>query len=148
MIDRYRGALSVKRLCALYGVSRSGYYAWKNRTPSSRRQHDEHLKAAITEAHQGYCRSYGAPRMHRLLRNRGLVCSRRRINRLMRELGIDASTTGLYQWSPGQHAFYSSTGNALDDAGSTTGTGQQWAGDFTCLKARQGWLYLAVVMDL
>lgn len=138
----------MKRLCALYEVSRSGYYAWKNRRPSHRRQYDLRLMAAIREMHQGYCRAYGAPRMHRLLKQKGFECSRRRVNRLMREMGIEASTTGLYQWRPGQHAFYSSTGNQLSDAGQPTSVGQHWAGDFTYLKTRQGWLYLAVVMDL
>lgn len=138
----------MKRLCVLYGVSRSGYYAWKNRPPSRRRQYDLQLMSAIKESHQGYCRAYGAPRLHQVLRAKGLLCSRRRINRLMREMGIEASTTGLYQWRPGQHAFYSSTGNQLRGAPAASSPGQQWAGDFTYLKTRHGWLYLAVVMDL
>lgn len=138
----------MRRLCALYGVSRSGYYAWKNRALSAHQQHDSVLKGAIVDLHQGYCRAYGAPRVHRLLREKGFSCSRRRINRLMRELGIEASTTGLYQWKPGQHAFYSATGNQLRGSESPTGPGQQWAGDFTYLKTRRGWLYFAVVMDL
>jgi transposase InsO family protein len=66
----------------------------------------------------------------------------------MREMGVAASTTGLYQWRPGQHAFYSSTGNQLAQCADPTGPGQQWVGDFTYLKTRQGWLYLAVVLDL
>lgn len=132
----------------LYGVSRSGYYAWKSRPESSHRRQDRALKSAITELHQGYCRAYGAPRVHRALRDRGFVCSRRRVNRLMRELGIKASTTGLYQWRPGQHAFYAATGNRLRDQATATGPGQQWAGDFTYLRTRRGWLYFAVVLDL
>lgn len=106
------------------------------------------LKASLREAHQGHRKAYGAPRMHRYLRQQGLACSVRRINRLMRELGIKASTTGLYAWRPGQHELYSSTGNQLSEAGKATATRAQWAGDFTYIKTHSGWLYHAVVMDL
>lgn len=86
--------------------------------------------------------------MHHELLNRGYTCSRRRINRLMREMRIKASTTGLYAWRPGQHEFYSSAGNQLKEAAQVTQTGKQWAGDFTYIKTKTGWLYHAIVMDL
>ncbi|WP_416141007.1 IS3 family transposase [Marinimicrobium sp. C6131] len=96
----------MRKLCDLYGVSASGYYAWKCRPESVRDQHDQVLKAAIRTAHQGLRRAYGTPRLHSYLRQQGLACSVRRVNRLMREMGIKASTTGLYAWRPGQHDFY------------------------------------------
>jgi transposase InsO family protein len=86
--------------------------------------------------------------MHQELRQRGYACSRRRVNRLMRELEIKATTVGLYAWRPGQHAFYSSTGNQLAQLQSPSQAGEQWVGDFTYLRARSGWLYHAVVLDL
>lgn len=138
----------MRRHCEVLGVSRSGYYARQSRAESERRRADEQLKASIRELHQGFRRAYGAPRVHASLRQRGIACSRRRINRLMREMGIEASTTGLYQWRPGQHAFYSDTGNQLRACDAPTGPGQQWASDFTYIKARSGWIYLAVVLDL
>jgi transposase InsO family protein len=129
-------------------VSRSGYYAWRNRLESAHAQHDMVLKAAITELHQGYYRAYGAARVHRALRQKGFICSRRRINRLMRELNIKASTTGLYNWRPGQHEFYSSTGNQLAKCDAPTSVGEQWVGDFTYIKTKKGWFYHAVVLDV
>lgn len=102
----------------------------------------------IGELHQGYRRSYGAARLHHTLRQNGYPCSRRRINRLMRELGIKASSTGLYAWRPGQHEFYSATGNQLKHEAAATSPGVQWAGDYTYIKTRHGWLYHAVVLDL
>lgn len=66
----------------------------------------------------------------------------------MRELGIRASTTGLYAWRPGQHVFYSCTGNQLKHAAQAESPGIHWAGDFTYIKTRSGWLYHAVVLDL
>lgn len=102
----------------------------------------------ITELHQGFRRAYGAARMHCELVRRGHPCSRRRVNRLMREMGVKASTTGLYAWRPGQHEFYSSTGNQLKEEALADKTGCQWAGDFTYIKTKIGWLFHAVVLDL
>ena len=143
-----RDRLGTRRLCELMGVSRSGFYAWLTRPASAHRQHDERLKAAIRELHQGFRRAYGAARVHQALRQNGLSCSRRRINRLMREMGIKAASTGLYTWQPGRQAFYSATGNHLKLAGEPDAVGEQWAGDFTYIKTRSGWLYCAVVIDL
>ena len=115
---------------------------------SNHRQHDLRLVDAIKELHQGFRRSYGAARVHKELSRNGFSCSRRRINRLMREMQIKASTTGLYAWRPGQHEFYSSTGNQLKTENKPDQPGIQWAGDFTYIKTRAGWLFHAVVMDL
>ena len=129
-------------------MSRSGYYAWRTRPVSNHKRFDQKLLKLITDLHQGHRRSYGAARMHRELVNRGYSCSRRRVNRLMRENKIKASTHKLYSWRPGHHAFYSSTGNQLKDADSPKESGIQWAGDFTYIKTKTGWLYHAVVLDL
>ena len=102
----------------------------------------------IKELHQGYRRAYGAARIHQLLRQKGYSCSRRRVNRLMREMGIKASTTGLYMWCPGRHEFYTAAGNQLARLDKPESTGEQWAGDFTYLKSDQGWFFLAVIIDL
>ena len=138
----------MKRLCKLYGVSPSGYYAWRDRPASQREQEDAHLSQVIVELHQGFRRSYGSRRLHQSLRQKGFSCSVRRVNRLMKALDIKPSTTGLYAWQPGRQAFYDSTGNKLADAGHPAGTGEQWGGDYTYINTRRGYLYFAVVMDL
>jgi transposase InsO family protein len=115
---------------------------------SAHKHYDESLKGVIKEYHQGFRRCYGSTRLHRELRRNGYACSRRRINRLMREMGIKASTTGLYAWRPGHHEFYSSTGNQLKHADQPARTGTHWAGDFTYIKTQTGWLYHAVILDL
>lgn len=148
LIERTRDGRNIEQLCRLYGVTRQGYYAWRNRPPSVRAQHDENLKQAIVELHQGFRRAYGAPRLHHSLRQKGLSCSIRRVNRLMKVLGIKASTTGLYQWHPGIGQHYSSTGNHLADSAPARNVDVQWAGDFTYVHTGKGWLYHAVVMDL
>lgn len=147
-IEKNRHLHNVVRLCKLLDVSRSGYYAWRTRPISAHRQYDQQLMKLIQELHQGYQRAYGAARLHQLLRQKGYLCSRRRVNRLMRELKIKASTTGLYAWRPGQHEFYSATGNQLAKQDKAMGPGEQWAGDFTYIKTAHGWFYHAVVLDL
>lgn len=140
--------MSVKRLCQVYGVSRSGYYAWRDRPRSLRAQEDERLGEAMVELHQGFRRSYGARRLHRALRQKGYDCSVRRVARLMKSLEITASSKGLYNWQPGRQAFFASTKNKLAEAGTAEQAGTQWAGDFTYISTKRGYLYLAVVMDL
>ncbi len=129
-------------------MSTSGFYAWRDRPDSDHRQTDLKLMGLIKELHQGFKRTYGAARVHQELVKSGHPCSRRRINRLMRVLGIKASTRGLYSWSPGRKSFYSSTGNQLKEAGDAAQTDVQWAGDFTYLKTKTGVLYHAVILDL
>lgn len=147
-IEKNREYYKVRRLCQLLDVSASGYYAWIARPMSAHRQYDNQLKVLIKDLHQGFRRCYGAARVHQVLTQKGHACSRRRVNRLMRELGIKSSTTGLYAWRPGQHEFYSCTGNQLKDAPDAEKPGSHWAGDFTYIKTRTGWLYHAVVLDL
>jgi putative transposase len=147
-IEKNRQFHKVCQLCDLLGVSRSGYYAWRDRPVSQHRQYDMVLMKLIKELHRGYRRVYGAARKHQELRQRGYSCSRRRVNRLMRELGIKASTTGLYAWRPGQHEFYSSTGNQLSQMDYPTQSGEQWVSDFTYIRTRTGWIYHAAVLDL
>lgn len=132
----------------MLGVSRSGFYAWQSRPTSDHKKYDVVLKEVITELHQGYKRNYGAPRMHQELKRKGYICSIRRVNRLMREMNIKVSTAGLYAWRPGQHEFYSSTGNQRKGLDAPASTGEQWAGDFTYIRTHTGWIYHAVVIDL
>lgn len=132
----------------MLGVSKSGFYAWSNRPDSDRRHYDLQLMEVIRGLNTGYRRAYGAARWHRELIRRGHPCSRRRINRLMKEMSIKASTTGLYVFNPGKHEFYSATGNQLKKAGPPQKLGTQWAGDFTYIKTSKALLFHAVVMDI
>ena len=132
----------------MYGVSTSGFYGWLGRPISKHRAYDLKLMDALKEIHQGFRRAYGAPRLHQALRQKGYSCSVRRIRRLMRELDMKACTTGLYTWTPGKFAFYSSAGNQLAKAEEAKEIGVQWAGDFTYIRTQVGWLYHAVILDL
>jgi len=133
-------------MCGLYGVSASGFYAWRERPKSRRSEEDERLVQKIRAAHRESRETYGSPRVHAVLRRSGAAVGRRRIERLMRENGIAACSARQYRRLPGLGRFYSSVGNRVH-AISVTRPDQVWVGDVTYLKVNGAWRYLATVMD-
>ena len=134
------------RICALYGVTPPGYYAWRCRGESTHRRRDRSLLGLIQVIFAKSRGTYGSPRIHRALRAAGTWISRRRVERLMREAGLRARATRLYRAIPGLHAFFTSIPNRqLHHV--PTGSDQVWVGDITYLKIGGAWRYLAVVMD-
>ena len=136
----------MRRLCALYGVTRAGYYAWRGRGESPRRGQDRGVLSTIRAVFDGSRGTYGSPRIHQALRAAGTRISRRRVERLMREGGLRARAAKLYRAIPGLHAFFTSVPNRQLDR-LTTSPDQVWVGDITYLKVGHTWRYLAVVMD-
>jgi putative transposase len=136
----------LKRMCALYGVTRVGYYAWRHRGESARRGQDRGLLSRIRPLFETSRGTYGSPRIHQALRAAGTRVSRRRVERLMREAGLRARTVKLYRRIPGLHGFFTSIPNRQLDR-LATGPDQVWVGDITYLKVGGAWRYLAVVMD-
>lgn len=134
-------------LCRHLGVSPSGFYGWRDRGPSDRALEDEALVEAIRVVHVGHKRNYGAPRVHKALRNQNVKCSRRRVNRLMKANGIEST---YHASRPGRRSggFAEIADNVLADSPKATAAGQQWAGDMTYLKTAQGPIYMAAVLDL
>ncbi len=136
----------MRRICALYGVTRVGYYAWQRRGESARRGQERGLLSQIRTLFETGRGTYGSPRVHQALRAAGTRVSRRRVARLMREAGLRARAVRLYRRIPGLHGFFTSIPNRqLDHL--ATGPDQVWVGDITYLKVGGAWRYLAVVMD-
>jgi putative transposase len=133
-------------MCRLYGVSASGYYAWRGRGPSARSRSDGVLLAKIRHAHEDSRHTYGSPRVHAALRREGERIGRRRIERLMQQNGIRGRCSELYRRTPGTQRFFCSVGNRVIDR-ELSGPDQVWVGDVTYLKVRGEWRYLATVMD-
>ena len=88
LIDAKRAQHPVSLLCGVLGVSRAGYYAWKDRSPSPRAMRDVQLSEQIAEIHAESQGTYGWPRVHAELRHRGVRASRKRVARLMRRAGL------------------------------------------------------------
>lgn len=139
----------VKRMCRMLSVKRSGYYAWRKRMPSTREQANQALLELIAAEHQRSRKTYGSPRLHVVLRRKGVVCGHNRVARLMRLHGIAALTRRRYrpgttQRQPGAIP----APNWLNQDFSATVPNQKWVSDFTYIETSEGWLYLAVVLDL
>ncbi len=133
-------------LCALYDVSTSGFYAWRKRPRSQRSLEDEQLLVEIREAHALGLQTYGSPRVHEVLLQKGRRVGRRRIERLMRENGIRGCSADQYRRTPGLDRFFGVIGNKVKSM-TVTGINQVWVSDVTYLKVNDEWRYLSVVMD-
>lgn len=136
-------------LCATLGVSRSGYHAWRTRKPSARRQTNALLLEEIQQLREGPERCYGSPRLTRELQSRGHPCSENRIARLMRQHGLQAQAPPRFvpRTTDSNHNLPIAP-NRLAERALPEGPNQVWLQDFTYVPTAQGWLYLALVLDL
>jgi len=148
LIDVAKKEFPVQRLCKMLGVSQSGYFAWKDR-PASRRQHDDMvLLAYVRSAFALSNGTYGSPRMMHELRDHGLQVGRRRTARLMRDNGLKARQKRRFKRTTDSEHAWPVAPNLLDQDFAATGLNQKWGVDISYVWTREGWLYLAVVIDL
>ncbi|MGE7207818.1 IS3 family transposase [Sphingomonas sp. NPDC019816] len=148
LIDRARKDFPVHRLCQVLGVSQSGYFAWKDR-PASRRQRDDMVMLAHVRS--GFALSngtYGSPRMTRELQDDGFAIGRRRTARLMRENGLRARQKRRFKRTTDSEHAWPIAPNIIDQDFTATAPNQKWGVDISYVWTREGWLYLAVVIDL
>jgi putative transposase len=139
----------VRMLCGLLGVSRSGYYEWRDRGPSRRQQEDARLAPQIEAVFIEKRRTYGRVRLTHELRARGQVCGQRRVRRLMRAKGLCARPRRRYrpQTTDSRHD-HPIAPNLLAQRPPPSRADTVWVSDLTYLPTTSGWLFLAVVLDL
>jgi putative transposase len=135
-------------MCRVLGVSHSGFYDWFERPPSARDQENERLLKSIRLSHQASDGTYGSPRVFRDLLDAGHACSENRVARLMKAAGLKARHRRRQK--PGQvdDVVHSIAPNLLDRQFEATAPNQKWAADFTYVWTNEGWLFVAVVLDL
>jgi putative transposase len=149
-IARYRDELPVRLLCQWMRVSRAGFYAWLERPTSSRVQANQRLRLEIRAAHAASAQRYGAPKVHAELRAQGVSCGHNRVARLMREDGLRAKRSRRFRITTRSDHRFARPTNVLARRFATTSweRDRAWAADITYLETRDGWLYLAVILDL
>ena len=144
----HRQEFRLRSLCRVLGVSRSGFYAWEGRPAPRREQRNEALLLHIRAAYERGRRAYGAPRVHQELAQRGIPCGRHRIARLMRREGIIACTERHFRWTATPRSELPAAPNRLQRQFWASAPNRRWISDITSLRTGQGWLHLAIVLDL
>lgn len=147
-IDTWKKIWSVEFLCRVLQVSSRGFRAWKTRPISQTQRDDMVLLAHIREQHRLSLQNYGRPRITEELQELGLNVGHRRVGRLMRENGIKVVRTRKHKVTTDSNHRFNIAPNLLDQDFSATGPNQKWAGDISYIWTNEGWLYLAVVIDL
>lgn len=148
-ITAHEGVFRVKKMCNTLGVKRSGYYAWRKRTPSPRKQENQRLVEQIKKEYQKSRRTYGSPRIHAALQRSGVTCGKHRVARLMRQNGIIALRSPKRRPVTTQRqAGALAAPNLLRQDFSTSAPNLKWVSDITYIDTQEGWLYLASVLDL
>jgi len=144
MSDEY----PIKRLCAVFAVSRSGYYAWSQAPVSARRRRDHELRAKIALVHRQFRQTYGSPRVTIELQTQGEQVGRHRVARLMREDGLSGRQKPRYRVRTTDSAHsHPIAPNRLATLPAPTKPNQVWVTDLTYVPTDEGWLYVAGVLD-
>ncbi len=150
-IASHKGELPVRLMCDLLSVSSSGYYASLSRLPGPRSRENQRLKLEIRAAHAESRQRYGAPKIHAALRRRGISCGHNRVARLMRIDGLRAKRSPAFRVTTQSEHRQPIAPNHLARRFSPSENLQRdraWTGDITYLPTREGWLYLATLLDL
>jgi len=147
-IDRYRHLYPVLVMCNVLEVSSSGYYAWRGRPESRRSREDRELKKLIRSSFIQSRETYGSPRILDDFRERGIACGRKRIARLMKEDHLVPKKALRFRRTTIAHPDHKKAPNVLSRQFTVDAPDTAWVGDITYLWTREGWLYLAVLLDL
>ena len=147
LIDAQRASYPVAVLCRILGASKSGYYAWRSRPPSKRSRQDALLTGKIYEIHNRSRETYGYPRVHAELRSLGIGCGRRRVARLMRAAGIRGCMKGRKRGTTRRDPRAAPAPDLLRRDFVADQPNKVWLADITYIPTREGFLYLAFILD-
>jgi len=148
-IREHQHEFSVQRMCRVLDVTRSGYYAWQPEKTGPREQENQVLVEQIRKEYKTSRQTYASPRIWAALLNQGMACGRHRIARLMRREGIRSQKR--QKWHPvttQRQPGVIPAPNHLNQDFSAALPNTKWVSDFTYIDTAEGWLYLAIILDL
>lgn len=148
LVEAEKAHYPITILCAVLEVSRSGFYAWRGRAPSERKKSDSRLVVAIAAAHAKSQRRYGSPRVHRALQRKGILVGKKRVERLMRAAGLVGRRKRRFRRTTDSNHTNPIAPNIVARRFTPDSPNEVWAGDVTYIATREGWAYLAVLLDL
>ena len=147
-IREHSNQFSITRMCELFKVSRSGFYSFITKPKSLRHQANQQLDRKIRDVYTQHKKRYGAPRITRVLQAQNETCSHTRVARRMKTMGLVAVAKRKFKVTTDSEHNLPVYKNILNRDFSTTDINQKWACDITYVRTEEGWLYLAVVIDL
>jgi len=147
-IKQYKNEFPVKVMCQVLEVSESGYYAWLKRPICQHQREDAQIKQEIRQTFNEHHGRYGSPRIHRELRDQGRNVSRKRVARLMQETELSARPKRRRVLTTKRDLTHPVAPNILNREFTAPDPNKKWATDITYIPTSQGWLYLAVILDL
>jgi len=150
-IQKHQGQFRMTVLLRMLGVSSSAFYQWQKRPVSQRARQKKQLAAQVCELFHQSKRRYGSPRIHRDLQALGIKCSQKRVARLMQEQNLMVRKPRKFVATTDSRHTFPVAENLLNReyrVEEVAGLNRAWAGDITYVPTAQGWLYVAVILDL
>lgn len=147
-VDTHQKVWPVNLMCGVLDVSRSGFYHWRARGPSQRARSNEKLDRRIRALFVRHKQRYGAPRITDDLHDEGIACSENRVARRMRVMGLRAIQAKKFKVTTDSNHSKPVAPDLVEQDFCAEAANQKWTSDITYVWTDQGWLYLAVVMDL
>ena len=144
-MEEHRNAFRLNKMCKVLKVSRSGYYVWRKRKPSKRQTANKWLLDRIQEVYKMSRRIYGSPRIKDGLNDQGIICGKNRVARIMKDHSIRAKVCRKFKKTTNSRHSYPASANLLLDGNER---GRIWVSDITFILSREGWMYVAAVMDV
>jgi len=135
-------------MCQVFEVSRSGYYRWVNRTPSRRDLDNQKLDAQIRKIYDGSKGRYGSPKITQELKESGRKIGKNRVAKRMHQAGLRSKIRRRYRVTTDSKHAFTVAPNLLERNFTTDHPDKVWVSDITYLKARSGWMYLTVIIDV
>jgi len=147
-IAKHRDAFPVGLMCQVLAVGKSGFYAWLKRPESPRTRENQRLVEAIKMVHHGSRQTYGSPRVHADLKAQGHACGKHRVAQLMRQYGIVSRHKRKFKATTNSKHSHPVAANHLNRQFTVSHPNRCWVSDMTYIPTQEGWLYLAVTLDL